>query len=67
MGLRHNLHLRLREGRLHTVCKTLLAAALLAIGIGTALAGDPTLGTWNLNIEKSMFAGDAPPKAQTRI
>ena len=41
----------------------LLAATLVA---GTALAADPIIGTWTLNVAKSKFNPGPAPKAMTR-
>ena len=50
-----------------TIFKTLLVGAIIAIGTGTALAADPVIGTWKLNLAKSTFSPGPAPKSQTRI
>jgi hypothetical protein len=50
-----------------TIFKTLLVGAVIAIGTGTALAADPAVGTWKLNLAKSTFSPGPGPKSQTRI
>jgi hypothetical protein len=49
-----------------TIIKTLFAGAVLAMGIGTALAADSVVGTWKLNLAKSTFSPGPGPKSQTR-
>jgi len=51
---------------MQTIFKTLLVGAILAIGTGTALAEDPVVGTWKLNLAKSTFSPGPAPKSQTR-
>jgi hypothetical protein len=51
---------------MQSVCKTLLVGALLAIGTGAALAADPVIGTWKLDVAKSTFSPGPAPKSQTR-
>jgi hypothetical protein len=51
---------------MQTIFKTLLVGAILAIGTGTALAADPVVGTWKLNLAKSTFSPGPAPKSQTR-
>jgi uncharacterized ParB-like nuclease family protein len=51
---------------MQTIFKTLLVGAILAIGTGTALAADPVVGTWKLNVAKSTFSPGPAPKSQTR-
>jgi uncharacterized ParB-like nuclease family protein len=51
---------------MQTIFKTLLVGAILAIGTGTALAADPVIGTWKLNVAKSTFSPGPAPKSQTR-
>lgn len=47
--------------------KILAVATFIAVLVaGPALAADPVLGTWKLNVEKSKFAG-APLTAATRV
>ena len=42
----------------------LLAASLIA---GTALAADPVVGTWTLDVAKSKFSPGPAPKSSTRV
>jgi hypothetical protein len=42
----------------------LLAASLVA---GIALAADPVVGTWNLDVAKSKFSPGPAPKSSTRV
>jgi hypothetical protein len=51
---------------MQTIFKTLFVGAILAIGMGTALAADPVVGTWKLNLAKSTFSPGPAPKSQTR-
>jgi hypothetical protein len=51
---------------MQTIFKTLFVGAILAIGTGTALAADPVVGTWKLNLAKSTFSPGPAPKSQTR-
>jgi hypothetical protein len=53
-------------GQMQTIFKTLLVGAILAIATGTALAADPVVGTWKLNLTKSTFSPGPAPKSQTR-
>lgn len=48
------------------ILKSLLVAAIFAIGTGSSLAANPALGTWKLNIAKSTFSPGPAPKSQTR-
>jgi hypothetical protein len=50
-----------------TIFNTLLIGAMIVIGTGTALAADPAVGTWKLNLAKSTFSPGPAPKSQTRI
>jgi hypothetical protein len=50
-----------------TIFKTFLVGAIIVIGTGTALAADPVIGTWKLNLAKSTFSPGPAPKSQTRI
>jgi hypothetical protein len=50
-----------------TIFKSLLVGAIIVIGTGTALAADPVIGTWKLNLAKSTFSPGPAPKSQTRI
>jgi hypothetical protein len=52
---------------MQAIFKTLLVAAIIAIGTGTALAADAVVGTWKLNLAKSTFSPGPAPKSQTRI
>jgi hypothetical protein len=49
------------------IFKTLLVGVIIAVGTGTALAADPAVGTWKLNLAKSTFSPGPGPKSQTRI
>ncbi len=49
-----------------TMLKTLFVGTMLMIGTGAALAADPVLGTWNLNVAKSTFSPGPALKSQTR-
>jgi hypothetical protein len=51
---------------MQTIFRTLLVGGLLAIGTGAALAADPVVGTWKLNLTKSTFSPGPAPKSQTR-
>jgi hypothetical protein len=51
---------------MQTILKTLFVGAILAIGAGAALAADPVIGTWKLNLAKSTFSPGPAPKSQTR-
>jgi len=51
---------------MQTIFKTLFVGAILAIVTGTALAADPAIGTWKLNLAKSTFSPGPAPKSQTR-
>jgi hypothetical protein len=51
---------------MHTIFKSFLAGAILAIAAGTVLAADSAAGTWKLNLAKSTFSPGPPPKSQTR-
>jgi len=53
-------------GTMHTILKTLFVGAILAMGTGAALAADPVIGTWNLNVAKSTFSPGPALKSQTR-
>jgi len=51
------------------ILSSVLLAALLAIGtgsVGSAADADPIVGTWKLNLAKSVFAGIPAVKSQTR-
>jgi hypothetical protein len=50
-----------------TIFKTFLVGVIIVIGTGTALAADPVIGTWKLNLAKSTFSPGPAPKSQTRI
>ena len=49
-----------------TVFRTLFVGAILLIGTGAALAADPVIGTWKLNLAKSTFTPGPAPKSQLR-
>jgi hypothetical protein len=51
---------------MQTLFKPLTVGAILALGIGTALAADAVVGTWKLNVAKSTFSPGPAPKSQTR-
>jgi hypothetical protein len=46
--------------------KTLLMGAIFSMAAGPALAADPVIGTWQLNVAKSKFSPGPGPKSQTR-
>jgi uncharacterized ParB-like nuclease family protein len=52
---------------MQTILKTLFVGAILAIGAGAALAADPVIGTWKLNLAKSTFSPGPAPKSQIRM
>ena len=51
---------------MQTFLKTILVGAILAIGTSAALAADPAVGMWKLNLAKSTFSPGPAPKSQTR-
>jgi hypothetical protein len=52
---------------MQTMLKTLFIGTILAIGTAaSALAADPAIGTWQLNLAKSTFSPGPAPKSQTR-
>ena len=55
---------------MRTVTRTLVFGSLLAIAAPThavsAQAGDPVIGTWELNLAKSKYAPGSAPKSETR-
>ena len=51
---------------MQTVFKALLVVSILAVTAGPALAADPVVGTWKLNLAKSTFSPGPAPKSQTR-
>src|ERR1700736_2467419 len=51
---------------MQNIFKSLLVGAILTIATGTALAADPVVGTWKLNLAKSTFSPGPAPKSQTR-
>jgi len=51
---------------MQTILKTLFVGAILTIGTGVALAADPVIGTWKLNVAKSTFSPGPALKSQTR-
>lgn len=49
---------------------SMFLGALLMLSIGAGLSAaepDPILGTWKLNVERSVFAGIPPLKSQVRV
>ena len=52
---------------MQTIIKTLIVGAILALGTSTATAADAVIGTWKLNVAKSMFSPGPAPKSQMRI
>jgi hypothetical protein len=51
---------------MQSILKTLFVAAILMIGTGAALAADPVIGTWKLNVAKSTFSPGPALKSQIR-
>lgn len=51
---------------MQTVLKALFVGAILTMGTGAALAADPVIGTWKLNVAKSTFSPGPALKSQTR-
>ena len=55
---------------MNTVTRTLVLGSLLAIAAPTAVvsaqAGDPVIGTWELNVAKSKYTPGPGPKSETR-
>ncbi len=51
---------------MRSMLKTLFVGAILMIGTGAALAADPVIGTWKLNVAKSTFSPGPAFKSQTR-
>ena len=51
---------------MHTLFKTVLVGAMLALATNAALAADSAAGTWKLNAAKSTFSPGPAPKSQTR-
>ena len=51
---------------MQTILKTLFIGAILAVATGAALAADPVIATWKLNLAKSTFSPGPAPKSQTR-
>ena len=49
-----------------TTFNSVLLGAVLAVASVVALAADPVIGTWKLNIAKSTFSPGPAPKSQTR-
>jgi hypothetical protein len=49
-----------------TIFKTLLVGAIFVVATGAAVAADPVVGTWKLNLAKSTFSPGPAPKSQTR-
>jgi hypothetical protein len=52
---------------MQSIIKTLFVGAVLAIGMGTAVAADSVVGTWKLNLAKSTFSPGPGPQNQTRM
>jgi hypothetical protein len=52
---------------MQSIIKTLFVGAVLAIGMGTAVAADSVVGTWKLNLAKSTFSPGPGPQSQTRM
>jgi hypothetical protein len=53
--------------KMQTIFKTLIVGAILAIGMGAAVAAaDPVIGTWKLNLAKSTFSPGPALRSQTR-
>jgi hypothetical protein len=46
--------------------RTLLIGAILTAFTGLAMAADPVIGAWQLNLAKSKFSPGPPPKSMTR-
>ena len=53
-------------GYMQTVFKILAVGALFALGTSAALAADPAIGTWKLNLAKSTFSPGPAPRSQVR-
>ena len=57
-------------GHMQTIFNTLFVGAILAIGMGPAVAAapasDPVIGSWKLNVAKSTFSPGPALKSQTR-
>jgi hypothetical protein len=51
---------------MQTMLRSLFVGTILMIGAGAALAADPVIGTWNLNVAKSTFSPGPALKSQTR-
>ena len=51
---------------MQSILKTLFVGAILMIGTGAALAADPVIGTWKLNVAKSTFSPGPALKSQIR-
>jgi hypothetical protein len=51
---------------MQTILKSLFVGAILTIATSAALAADPAIGTWKLNLAKSTFSPGPAPKSQTR-
>jgi hypothetical protein len=53
---------------MRALSRSLVAALILIVaGMGVAVAAEPLLGTWNLNLAKSQFAPGPAPKAFKRV
>jgi uncharacterized ParB-like nuclease family protein len=51
---------------MQSILKTLFVGTILMIGTGAALAADPVIGTWKLNVAKSTFSPGPALKSQIR-
>jgi len=51
---------------MQSILKTLFVGAIFMIGTGAALAADPVIGTWKLNVAKSTFSPGPALKSQIR-
>jgi hypothetical protein len=55
------------RGRRTLMIRTLIIGAILTAATSIAMASDPLLGTWQLNLAKSKFSPGPAPKSMTRI
>jgi hypothetical protein len=62
----HNKHNYSAGEHMRAIFKTLFVGALLTLGTSAALAADPAIGTWKLNVAKSTFSPGPAPKSQIR-
>jgi len=51
---------------MRNILKSVVVLMALLVGISVALAADPVVGTWQLNVSKSTFAAGPAIKSQTR-